>query len=107
MNIPKETIDSALKVQRWFSENGHEKWAIFGICSRNHVPSISKELPTEPGFYWWRGSDKHEWILVKAVSSESGKATLHDLAQYNWEPDFSSFAVSLPSGEWVKANKPL
>jgi hypothetical protein len=52
--VPTEIIMAALKVEEWMTANGHEKWELLGICSRNHsrkgreVAMNISELPPLP-----------------------------------------------------------
>lgn len=36
-DIPKEIIDAALLIDKYFTEQGIVKWELGNICSRNHA----------------------------------------------------------------------
>lgn len=37
INIPKEVLDAAILIDRYFAQQGIVKWELYNICSRNHA----------------------------------------------------------------------
>ena len=40
MDIPAEIIEAALKVENWMKRNGHNRWELLGLCSRDHAAEL-------------------------------------------------------------------
>ena len=40
MNAPSEIIEAAQKVENWMKQNGHNRWELLGLCSRDHAAEL-------------------------------------------------------------------
>lgn len=38
--IPEDVLKAAMQVSRWMAEQGHKKWELFDLCSRNHATEL-------------------------------------------------------------------
>ena len=40
MDIPTDIIEAAQKVENWMKRNGHNRWELLGLCSRDHAAEL-------------------------------------------------------------------
>jgi len=43
MNIPSDILQAAQDLEDFFVKQGFERWALMGVCSRNHADELAKE----------------------------------------------------------------
>lgn len=68
--IPKEITAAARTISVWMKEQGHERWELFDLCSRNHVVELEAER------------ERCRLLLVQQAHEEEVRAQLsHFLAQ--------------------------
>lgn len=52
------------------------------------IENISKQLPTNPGFYWWRLNSEKPWRMVRVVlfgePSKSFRLMTYDVQEHEW-----------------------
>lgn len=59
----------------------------------------SKQVPTEPGYYWWRDEDDHELVCVRQVMP--GLKCEHREVDSDCRTVVGMFRVSEVGGEWA------
>lgn len=68
---------------------------------------MATNLPTDPGFYWWRKTTLREWRLVQVIDLGAGRLMSFDIecSSFKDRPieDWEEFEVI---GHWQKITKP-
>lgn len=76
-------------------------------CEKESHPTL-KELPAEPGFYWWRPHPKGGWRALKVYELSPRHLCVNDIDMNNFlGRSIENWASYFPVGEWLWIAKPL
>jgi len=65
------------------------------------------ELPSKPGFYWWRETEVFPWRVVQLIDFGKGRIMSYDVQKHAWSGrPMTDWVLCAPIGEWVEINEP-